>query len=125
MSAFIEYEIEEGVSVLVEAKDEQAGGLVRAARKEGEPNIVKAENKFSAALEGVRRSAIAIKDKLEDLRADEVEVTFGLKTTGKVGAFAIAEAGIEANYTVKLKWSNKKDEKKPAKAEGKPAGSQP
>jgi hypothetical protein len=30
---------------------------------------------------------------------------------GKLGNFAIAEVGDEANYTVKLKWKNKSKEK--------------
>jgi hypothetical protein len=108
MTTYIEYELEEGLTCLVETKEDQTSGIVKAARKEGEPEIIKAENKFSAALEGVHRSAVAIRNKLEDLQADEIEVTFGLKTTGKVGNFAIAEVGVEANYSVKLKWTNMK-----------------
>ena len=31
-------------------------------------------------------------------------MTFGLKTTGEAGLFAVGKVGLEANYTVKLKW---------------------
>lgn len=107
MSAYVEYEIEEGFTILVEVPEQEVRGVVKASGP-GEPATVKAEKKFGEAMEGVRRSAIAIKEKLEELRADESEVTFGLKTTGKLGTFAIAEIGVQANYTVKLKWVNKR-----------------
>ncbi|MCJ7531213.1 MAG: hypothetical protein MUO64_09305 [Anaerolineales bacterium] len=105
MPDYIEYEIEDGFTILVKAPEEE-GGMVKAARGNGEPAIEKSEKKFSDALEGMRRSAIAIKRKLEGLRADEVEVKFGLVTTGKAGFFAVAELGVEANYEVTLKWKN-------------------
>jgi hypothetical protein len=43
------------------------------------------------------------------MRADEVEVTFGLKAVGDLGNFAIGKVGAETNYTVKLKWTNTKE----------------
>ena len=45
------------------------------------------------------------------MRADEVEVSFGLKAVGEAGNFAIGKVGMEANYVVKLKWSGEKQEK--------------
>ena len=111
MTAYVEYELDEETTILIEIPEEEAGGIVQASRRGDEPEVLKAEKKFSDALEGVRRSAISIKEKLDDLRADEVEVTFGLKTTGKLGNFAIAEVGVEANYSVKLKWENEKTDK--------------
>ena len=107
MPEYIEYEIEEGVTVLVQAGEQAEMGAYKAANKTYGINILASEKKFGEALEGVRRTALAIKHKLEDLRADETEVTFGLKTTGKLGNFAIAEVGVEANFTVTLKWKNK------------------
>jgi hypothetical protein len=107
MPTFVEYELEDGLKVLVESSGAEAGNAVRSLRPPGEPETVKAEKKFDEALEGVHRSALRIKEKFAGLRADEVEVSFGLKTTGKLGNFAIAEVGVEANYTVKLKWNNR------------------
>jgi hypothetical protein len=114
LPTFIEYEIEENVTILIQAPNEAIMGIVKAAEKDGEPVILKSEKKFTDALEGVRHSAIAIKQKLEDLRADEVEVKFGITTTGKLGNFAIAEVGVEANYEVTLKWKNPSDSPKKA-----------
>jgi hypothetical protein len=112
MPTFYEYEIEEGVTILVQGKSEE-GGMVKASRGGAEESVVvKAEKKFAEALDGVKAAARAMVNKLEDLRADEVEVTFGLKTTGKLGNFAVGEVGAEANYTVKLKWVNKRPDRK-------------
>ena len=112
MTTYIEYDLEDGGTILVATSDERVGRVEKAARRGEHPESLKAEKKFSEALEGVRRSALEIKAKLEDLRADEVEVTFGLTCTGKLGNFAVAEVGVEANYTVKLKWNNDPDKKK-------------
>jgi hypothetical protein len=106
MTTYIEYQLEDGTTLLIETEEPKAGGVTRASRdKEG--NIIKkSERKFEAALAGVKSSAAALRAQLEELRADEVTVTFGLKATGEAGNFAIGKVGMEASYTVTLKWSN-------------------
>ena len=42
-------------------------------------------------------------------------MTFSLKATGEVGNFAVAKAGAEANYTVKLTWKRERKENEKAK----------
>ena len=85
---------------------QEEGEMVKSGLGVGKPGVEKSEKKFSEALESMRRSAIAIKRKLEGLGADEVEVKFGLVTTSKAGFFEVAELGVEANYEVTLKWKN-------------------
>ena len=111
MPTYIEYELDDGATILIETSEEQEmGGLVPAARgDDGENVILRSRQRFSEALEGVVAQAQALKARLEALRADEVEVTFGLKTTGELGNFAVGKVGVEANYTVKLKWENPKE----------------
>jgi hypothetical protein len=87
--------------------------MVRAGLGNGEKPL-KSGKKFGEALEGMWRSAIAIKRKLEGLRVDEVEVKFGLVTTGKAGFFAVVELGVEANYEDTLKWKNTSEAEKKA-----------
>jgi hypothetical protein len=101
---FIEYQIDDETTILIQSRDREETGMVKAALTEEQPE--KAAKKFEEALEPVHRVALALRKKLVDLRADETEVTFGLTTTGKLGNFAIAEVGVEANFSVKLKWSN-------------------
>jgi hypothetical protein len=113
MTTYIEYELEDGTTLLIENQAEAAGGLVRAGRRDGENVIVKASKKFGEALESIRTQAMALRQRLEDACADEVEVKFALKTTGELGNFAIGSVGAEAAYEVTLKWKN---EPKPAPA---------
>ncbi len=105
MPTYIEYELEGGGTLLVEI-EEKEGGVQKAARGKDGNIIIKANQKFQAALTSVRQSAAALRHELDELRADEVEVKFGLKTTGELGNFAVGKLGVEANYEVTLKWSN-------------------
>jgi len=124
MAHYIQFETEDGGTILVEVAEvegeeqAEAGGVVKAGVKEGAEKkakevIERADKSFEDGLEVVRYNANAFIKKLKTGLVDppdEVEIAFGLKATGKVGNFAIAEAGIEANYTVKLTW--KREEKR-------------
>jgi hypothetical protein len=116
VTTFIEYELEDGLTILVEAPEDEMTGPVRAAR-DADGNIIKrSEKKFGEALDSIRLQAALMRKKLEDLRADEVEVTFGLKTTGELGNFAVGKVGLEANYAVTLKWKNTEEQKKQSRS---------
>ena len=111
MSTYIEYELENGTTVLVETTETEEVGIVKASR--GGEAIKKAEQTFSEALDAISAQARELKTKLEGLRADEVSVKFGLKVAGEAGNFAIGKVGIEANYEVTLKWQNEAVDPKP------------
>jgi hypothetical protein len=73
--------------------------------------VEQARTSFDTALDSVRMiqcESLPCKSakKLHDVQADEVEVKFELKAKGEFGnnMFAVAKAGIEANYEVTLKW---------------------
>lgn len=108
MATFVEYELEDGTTILVETTAPQTSGITKASRDKVGNVIAQAGQKFEDAFASVKKSAVIVRHQLEDMRADEVEVTFGLKATGEFGNFAIGQVGGEANYTVKLKWNNKK-----------------
>jgi hypothetical protein len=110
MATFIEYQLDDGTTILVETNEPKTGGVTKASRDTLGNAIVSVNKKFDAAFVGVKKSAAILREQLEELRADEVEVTFGLKATGEAGNFAIGQIGVEANYTVTLKWSNQSDE---------------
>ncbi len=103
MKRLIEFELEDGGSILVEVEEPDRGGMVPVARGEGVPE--KARKTFEAALDKVRPAAAAIIGKLHSLHdpPDEIEVEFGLKMSAEAGA-VVASSGLEANYTVKLIW---------------------
>ena len=106
MKRLVEYPLADGGSILVEVEidEEEQGGIVPAASP-GEI-AARATQTLEEALDRIKPAAGAVVKKLRELsdRPDEVEVTFGLKLTAEAGAI-IAAAGIEANYTVTLKWT--------------------
>jgi hypothetical protein len=106
----VEFPLQEGGTLLVEV-DEPEGyaetttrGVVKAARPVEIAD--KAQVTFEDALDKIKPAAQAIIDKLRALSdaPDEIDVEFGIKLSAEVGAF-IASAGVEANYTVTLKWT--------------------
>lgn len=118
MKRLIEFPLEDGDSILVEVDvdETEETGLVPASRGErtGADVPAKATMTFETAMEKVKPAAAAIVKKLRDLSdpPDEMEVEFGLKLSAEAGA-VVAAAGIEANYTVTLKWKREAKENKP------------
>jgi hypothetical protein len=112
MSRYVEFATNAGGPVLVEVDTfevvppsgvEKAGLRPRPA----EGAVASAESTFEEAVtSAVTRSVAALADAVGSLplAPTEVELTFGLKATGEVGNIAIAKAGGEANFTVRLVW---------------------
>lgn len=105
MATYIEYVLEDGSKLLVEA-DESTIGAIKAADASGNI-IIKAEEKFQDAVKFIKSSTSTLRQELKELEADDIEVTFGIKTIGEIGLFAICKTGAEMNYQVTLKWSKK------------------
>ena len=107
MGSYLQYTLEDGSELLIEVNRTVSGGLVPASPL-GD-SIEKARVSFHEAMENVEKSLLQMQSGFYKLQADEVEVKFGLKTTGQAGnhLFAIAQVGIEANYEVTLKWKKK------------------
>lgn len=114
MAEFIEYELEDGTTLKVfappgaEIREAKVGETFRSgvrgfSAKEEESG----KKKFTDALATVKQASGELMGQLKELQADEVEVEFGLTTTGTAGNFAIGSVGVSANYVVKLKWTNK------------------
>lgn len=120
MKKLIEFPLEDGTTILVESDsggefdgnvlkathsygDEFEGGVMRVSRSQ--ETIEKASQTFEQALERVKPAAGAIIQKLRSLHdaPNEVEVSFGLRLNAEAGAF-VASAGVDANYTVTLRW---------------------
>lgn len=113
MKRLIEFPLEgTNQSIFVEVDDSETSGVVRASRV-GDA-IAKAQTTFEEAMERVKPAASAIIAKIRSLHdsPDEVEVQFGLKLSADCGAY-VASAGMEANYTVTLKWKKEDQNGKP------------
>lgn len=107
MAVYVEYPLEDG-TLLVKVPEndgiEGIEGLFECSLTDNDTVIIKAGKRFSEAFHNITRSVSEIKKELQSAQADEVEVKFGLVTTGKLGNFAVGEVGVEANYEVTLKW---------------------
>jgi hypothetical protein len=102
MKRIVEFPLESGGSILIEVDDPTPSdtriGLGNKVAK-------KAQQTFESALETVKPVANAILTKLRSLNepADEVEVKFGIKMNGDLGAI-IASSSAEVNCEITLKW---------------------
>lgn len=110
MPTYIEYTMDDGSTVLVEAESSM-GGVVKASR--GGVDVVQAGKKFSEALASIRGSLKALITEMDALKVEEAEVKFGLKAVGEAGVFAVGKVGGEMNYEVTLKWKKPKAKPKP------------
>ncbi len=124
MSKFVEFPLEGGGTILIEAEDENkmTSGFVRSGVSDAAKEAVEqAKQSFDASIENVRKSANLLVTKLRDLSEppDEMEVTFSLKASGELGNIAVGKAGAEANYSVRLKWKKEETESKEGKEKGK------
>lgn len=127
MSKYVEFPLEGGGSILIEAADEPnraSAGFLRDG--DSRPGAEKAQQSFDASVEAVRRSADLLVTKLRDLSTppDELQVTFSLKASGEMGGLTVGRGGTgaDANFSVMLKWqkqSDKDDEKDKEKEEEK------
>lgn len=118
MAPYIGFPTEDGGTIVIEVDADvelMPKGVIKAGLGERAQAAVKmAQTTFGDALEIVRRNADAFIGKMRALHdsPDEVEIAFGLKATGELGNFAVAKAGAEANYTVKLTWKREEEKQK-------------
>ena len=110
MTTYIEYELDENTTILVEAPEDAGGEVVKASRGAGGP--VPSKLNFKQAFANVRGSIKAVMAEFNDLHVEEAEIKFGLKSIGEAGFFAIGKVGGEMNYEVTLKWKKPDNEAK-------------
>ena len=104
MPKYIEYDLGDGLTVLVEAAEAETGGVVRAASRAGESTIERAQKTFREALVGAKAQAKILIEEIEELHVSEAEIHFGLSVEGELGNIAVGKVGMGVNYDVTLKW---------------------
>ena len=107
MEQLVEYSLEDGTKILVEANAlEEEGVVERVAIAPGEL-VIKASETFERALDVIIPAASAIISKVKRLDniPDEVEVKFGVKLSSKVGGI-LTSVSKDPNYEITLKWKN-------------------
>ncbi|GCE27637.1 hypothetical protein KDA_31210 [Dictyobacter alpinus] len=110
MKHFIEFKIEDGSTIIVEADGPQPEGTIRASRHRSE-FAEEAKDTFEQALSKIRPATEKVIHTLRTLahKPDEIEMEFGFNMSAIAGV-VIASASTEANYKVTLRW--KQEEQK-------------
>lgn len=108
MTNVVEFPLASGGTVLVDVDESPRGGAVRRGLAPTDL-IARADQTVEAAFARVQPAAAAL---VEELRAvadppDAIEVTFGIRLSGEVGAVIAKTAG-EANFSVSLRWTRQK-----------------
>ena len=107
MKRLVEFPLEDGTSLLVEVEETEEEGLRRVSRHE--PGVIeRAQQTLEKSLDRVRPVAQSILEKLRGVHdsPDEIEVEFGINLSAAAGI--VLASGVNANYTVKLKWAREK-----------------
>lgn len=104
MPAYVEYQLDENSTILIEAPEGESGGVIKASSEPGEVAKTKAQRSFSDALKDIRAQAKFLLREIEELHVEEAEVKFGINTVGELGNMAIGKVGVGVNYEVTLKW---------------------
>lgn len=99
MKRLVEFSLQEGGSIIVQIDEPEAGGTIRAARGD---TIEMAKETLEDALNKVLPATHSILEKLQSMRPNAIEVTFGISLSFKAGAFITA--GTDANFEVKVSW---------------------
>lgn len=103
MPRYVEYKLDENTTILVEAPEDETGGIVQAANKDG-VSTVKAKKTFAEALKDINLQAKMLLMEINDLHVEEAEVKFGINTVGELGIMAVGKVGVGVNYEITLKW---------------------
>lgn len=113
MTTYVEYDLGNGATILVESSDSESGAIIKASQNDGVAKI-KARKSFEEALKDVKIQASVLLQEIEGLHVNEAEVKFGINTVGELGNLVVGKIGVGVNYEVTLKWakpaSKKEDE---------------
>ena len=104
MPNYIEYDLGDGATILIEAPDEENVEIVKVSREMGEVAKTKAKKNFADAMKDIRIQAKLLLKEIDELDVSEAEVKFGINTVGELGNMAIGKVGVGVNYEVTLKW---------------------
>ena len=105
MKKLVEFSVGDGQTILAEIDEIESDAIKRVSRRPADKIAEQAKQTFEQAMENLEPMVKAVKTKLDDMAdsADEIEVKFGVKLSGEVGAL-ITTVGGEVNYEITLKW---------------------
>ena len=102
MSTYIEYDLGNGATILVEGIEYQDEAVKAGI---GKSTIVKAKHKFEEILKDVSAQSKLLLKEIGSLEVSEAEVKFGLSAVGELGgSLVVCKVGGDVNYEITLKW---------------------
>ena len=104
MTTYIEYELENNSTILIESPDVDIAEVIKTSNGVTELAKRKAKKSFLDALRDVQVQAKLLIKEIEELHVDEAEIKFGVNTVGELGNMAIGKIGAGINYEITLKW---------------------
>ena len=110
MSNYIEYDLGDGATILIEIPESQIGSVEKSYRGVGNTTKVKAKMSFKEAIKDIKAQAVLLLKEIEELHVNEAEIKFGINTIGELGNMAIGKVGVGVNYEVTLKWKKPESE---------------
>jgi hypothetical protein len=111
MADYIQFTSANGNKLLVEIEEGEVSsqkGVQKAGLREmASKTVAEAQTSFENAIQqAIQYNAQVFLQSVlgMPILPGEAEITFGLKITGEIGNVAVAKAGGEANYTIRLTW---------------------
>jgi hypothetical protein len=103
MTDLVQFELEDGSSVLIETESVSGQPVTRGGR--AAEMISKADETFEQALGRMGPTATAILKKFRETaeQPDEIEIEFGVKISAEAGAIVAKTSG-EANFRIAVRW---------------------
>ena len=105
MKRLVEFQLDQGGSVLIEVDEPPAGPVTRGLGRDPASLVEEADKTFEDAIAAVTPAARSLISRLRpmDDAPDEINIQFGLQLSAQMGAFIASVAG-QANFTVSLTW---------------------
>ncbi len=94
-----------GSSIVIEVTDSE--DVLNSQQRTKIPDNVT----FEKAIEDIKNATTKMIDTFSNTLIEEGEIEYGMKLGVKAGIafWAVAEVSGEANFTIRIKWKNKKD----------------
>ena len=109
MAYVIEFPVDAGGQLLVQANEDDLPGTLELASLRPGDVVARARESVEAAIDRIRPAIDAVTGRLKAMAADEVEVEFGIVLGAETGA-VIAKGTAEVHFTVTLSWKREKGE---------------
>jgi hypothetical protein len=107
MAYVIEFPVEAGGQLLVQANEDDLPGTLELATLRPGDVVARARESVEAAFDQIKPAVDAVAGRLRATAADEVEVEFGIVLGAETGA-VVAKGTAEVHFTVMLRWKRER-----------------